>query len=304
MLEKKIDTAKYFIEKNIDFFQCPICGSPFILKNKYVSCETNHTYDISKKGYINLFNGQSKIIKTYDKPLFTARKTVSDCGLYNILCEYISQIIKQKNIEIKAVLDAGCGGGNVTFDIFNMLDGKAFFALDLSKDGIDFAESNFFGGNLLWLVGNLNNMPFKNKKFDIILNILSPANHSEFRRVLHNDGIVLKILPEADYLKELRRFIYKENDRNEYSNREVLANLEQSMNIIDITDVSYTHSVSGEAIPALFDMTPLTANICDADKIRSEFIERYRNNNFAVTLAFKIVTGRYSEVGTTALGRP
>ena len=307
MLEKKINTAKYFIEKNIDFFQCPICGSSFAIKNYSVVCENNHTYDISKKGYINLFNGQTKITKTYDKPLFAARKTVSDCGLYNILCENIVQIINKINKGAGMILDAGCGGGNVTFDIFKNLACKSFFALDLSKDGIDFAAANFFGSknydnhdnekNLLWIVGNLNNLPFKDKKFDVVLNILSPANHSEFKRVLNRGGKIVKVLLESDYLKELRRFIYRENDHNEYSNKDVLDNIEQNMNITDILDVYYTHTVSGAAVSAIFDMTPLTSNIASIDKtrnqIRGEFLEQYKNRNFDVTLAFKIITGTY-----------
>ena len=298
MLEKKIDTAKNFLEKNIDFLQCPICGSPFTLNDYHVSCETNHTYDISKKGYINLFNGQTKIVETYDKRLFAARKIVSDCGLYNILCENIAQLIN--NIDNSGtILDAGCGGGNVTFDIFDKILNSAsgcdsFFALDLSKDGIDFAASNFFGKNLLWLVGNLNNMPFKAEKIDVILNILSPANHTEFRRILRSGGTVIKILHEADYLKELRRFIYRENDHNEYSNRDVQATFAQNIDVTHIADVNYTHTVSGAAIPALFDMTPLTSKIHDLDNIRSEFIEQHKN--FEVTLAFKIIAGKYAEV--------
>ena len=159
------------------------------------------------------------------------------------------------------------------------------FAIDLSKDGIEFAATDLCEDNLLWIVGNLNNLPVEDNKIDIILNIMSPANYTEFVRILKPDGVLLKVLPDSDYLKELRHFIYKENDKNEYSNKDVLANLSENMTISDIIDVKYTHEVLTENIPDLFDMTPLTSNIDEKEKVRDELAGK---NNFKVTLAFKI----------------
>jgi 23S rRNA (guanine745-N1)-methyltransferase len=286
LTEKKIDIAKRTVETNIDFLHCPLCRTSFgLIENGMpraaaLKCQNSHTYDISRKGYVNLFNGYTKIVKTYDKKLFTARQIISDAGLYSGLCKKLSEIIKPG-----VILDAGCGCGNLTLDIFKNIGKPVTFAVDLSKDGIDFAATNFCEDNLLWIVGNLNNLPLADNKIDVILNIMSPANYAEFIRVLKHDGVLLKVLPDADYLKELRHFIYKESDKNEYSNKDVLSNLEENMTVNDIIDVKYTHTVLAEHIPALFDMTPLTSNINERDKIRDELIGK---NDFEVTLAFKI----------------
>jgi len=309
LLEKKIDIAKKTIQKNIDFFKCPLCGTPFGFDEdsggmpgtpsptNSLKCQNNHSYDISKKGYINLFNGYTKIVKTYDKKLFSARKKISDAGLYGKLCEKLYEIIN--NIDHKSILDAGCGCGNLTVDIFENTGKNLTFAVDLSKDGIDFAAGSYCEDNILWIVGNLNNLPVADNKIDIILNIMSPANYAEFIRILKPGGVLLKVMPDADYLKELRHFIYKENDKNEYSNKDVLSNLAENMTISDIIDVNYTHKVLSENIPDLFEMTPLTANIDEREKIKDELIAKcvgdgvpdFPNgfeNNFEVTLAFKI----------------
>jgi len=292
LIRKKIDIAKRTIEKHIDFLRCPLCTEIFEFESYSLKCKNGHTYDISRKGYVNLFNGYTKIVKTYDRKLFEARKIISDAGLYNKLREKLCEMI---NPEV--ILDAGCGCGNLTVDIFaNVGNGapgssRPTIAIDLSKDGIDFAAGNFCEENLLWIVGNLNNLPVADNKIDVILNIMSPANYAEFNRVLKSGGILLKVLPDSDYLKELRHFIYKENDKNEYSNKDVLANLEENMKISDITDVKYTHKISAEHIPALFDMTPLTLNIGERDKIKAELMEK---KDFEITLAFKIAACRKS----------
>ena len=291
---KKIDAAANTAQKYIDFLRCPLCAADFgfdALSPYSLRCGGGHNYDISRKGYINLFSGYTKIGEIYDKNLFAARKIISDAGLYDKLCEKLCEIIN--NINPGAVLDAGCGCGNLTAGIFENTGGKFTLAVDLSKAGIDFAAGNYCGGGLLWLVGNLNNLPVADNKIGVILNIMAPANYAEFIRVLKPGGVLLKVLPEAGYLKELRRFIYKNNDKNEYSNKDVLANLAENINISDITDVDYTHKIQAENITALFDMTPLTSNITDREKIREELIGRYAGggDGFEVTLAFKIVKG-------------
>ena len=293
--EKKIETAKRNIRNFMDFFKCPLCGSGFDLSeisgSGFLKCRDGHTYDISKKGYVNLFNGRTKITKTYDKNLFSARKTISDGGLYNPLIQKLCEIIT--NINPAAVLDAACGCGNLTVDIFANTGNPPTFAVDLSRDGIGFAAGCFCLDNLLWVIGNLNNLPFSDNKFDVILNIMSPANYAEFKRILKHDGFLIKVLPDSDYLKELRRFIYRGTDRNDYSNEDVLKHIEENVRITDIFDVRYTHTVGKPDIPALFDMTPLTLNIGNEEKTREQIKEDLiacieDNNDFEITLAFKI----------------
>jgi len=286
LAEKKIEVAKRAIEKYMDFLRCPLCAAPFgfdAASPHSLKCEKGHMYDMAKKGYINLFNGFTKITETYGKKLFAARKEVSKAGLYDGLAGKLSEIIGAA--KPASILDAGCGCGNLTAEIYENTGHPATFAVDLSKEGIEAAATDFSAGNLVWVVANLNNLPFPEDKFDFALNIMSPANYFEFARILKRGGLLLKVLPEAGYLKELRRFIYKENDKNEYSNKDVLNKLASNMDITEVIDLTYSRMVKADDIPALFDMTPLTQHLAGREKIKSEL---QAGGDFGITLDFKI----------------
>ena len=54
------------------------------------------------------------------------------------------------------------------------------------------------------MIANLSNLPFRDNSVSCILNILTPANYTEFFRVLGKDGYLIKVIPNAEYLKEIR----------------------------------------------------------------------------------------------------
>ena len=62
------------------------------------------------------------------------------------------------------------------------------------------------------------NCPFQDEQFDVILNILSPANYAEFTRLLKPGGLFVKVVPESGYLKELRDVFYDEPERTQETN--------------------------------------------------------------------------------------
>ena len=286
-MEKKIAVARNNLTKHLDFLKCPLCGHAFDMLDFSLKCKTGHTYDLAKKGYANLFSGYTKIVKTYDKALFSARKAVADSGLYSRLTDRLCDIIS--GYGARSILDAGCGCGNLTHEIFKSAAGAGHapvFAVDLSKEGIESAAGNFCENDLIWLVANLNNLPFGDSKFGVILNIMSPANYQEFKRALKPGGILLKVMPDAGYLKELRRFIYGDNDKNEYSNKDVMNNLAENTDVKEVTGVEYTHLVSAGNVAALFDMTPLTSNITGRRQVKRDLTAQ--NKDWEVTLAFKI----------------
>ncbi|MGO1043537.1 putative RNA methyltransferase [Clostridioides difficile] len=199
---KKIEIAKLLLDENIDVFKCQLCKEDMITidKNSMV-CINNHCFDISKKGYVNLLNSNTKTI--YDKELFESRHEIYNSKVYDNLTEELKYIIHNYTLDknINYILDAGCGEGyfsNKLYEDKNINNRCKLIGIDIAKEGISMATRG--ENEVIWCISDLSNLPFKDNAFGVILNILSPANYKEFTRVLSDDGIIVKIVPESNYL--------------------------------------------------------------------------------------------------------
>ena len=69
-------------------------------------------------------------------------------------------------------------------DLYN--ENIDFFAFDLSKDAINVAARGM--NNICFFVSDIQSIPLKDNSIDCMLNIYTPANYPEFKRVLKKDG--------------------------------------------------------------------------------------------------------------------
>ncbi|MBU8915191.1 methyltransferase domain-containing protein [Bacillus sp. FJAT-29953] len=260
---KRIKSANY-ASRYEAMFTCPICHSSMkVLESKSLICSNRHTFDFAKQGYINF---TSRSVKTkYGKELFEARrKLITEGAFYKPLSNKIVKIINEhvvKTNETISILDTGCGEGSHLSAICDMVRSDFFksvvgIGIDISKEGIVVASKNY--SNKIWAVADLANAPFKNKQFDVILNILSPSNYTEFNRLLKSDGLVIKIVPQSGYLKELREHLFPKPGEQNYSNVEIVERFNESFQFVDSVRLSYTRSLNKPLIEWLVQMTPLT----------------------------------------------
>ena len=130
------------------------------------------------------------------------------------------------------------------------------FGVDIAKEGIKLATSE--DKDIIWAVADLAKLPFQQASFDVILNILSPANYHEFERVLADDGLLIKVIPGKSYLGELRRLLF---DKNEYSSDRVADYFSNKLDLISSENLSYQVQLNEMILPQLLKMTPLTWNM-------------------------------------------
>ena len=291
---RKKDLAKIKIGENIDLFSCPICEDSMYLHKNSLFCSNNHCFDLSKNGYINLL--RNSVQSKYDKKLFVARNIIIKSGIFNKFLKRLSEIILENINEDKAkirILDAGCGEGSHIAKTINYLNEKSLVeligvGLDISKQGIYIAAREYPG--IIWCVGDLTNTPFMANQFDILLNILSPANYNEFNRVLNDKGLIVKVVPGSKYLQKLRNLFYKQKDKKSYSNEQVIDLFQDNFNIILSEQILYKQKINQQNIKYLLRMTPLSWGITKEKLHEIANIGIYR-----ITIDLNIIIGTKEE---------
>lgn len=263
---KKIDYANKYLNDICTIISCPFCSAPVIIKNNSIICSNNHTFNVSKKGTVILYKtSRLKKSKIYNSNLFINRRKFINCGFYDKLHSEISAIINQNNV--KTILDMGSGEGTHDFKIINKLINKnvKLIGIDLSKDAIDLSN-NFLDDTYIGIVGDLNQLPFKDNSIDLILNILSPANEKEMARVLKKNGMIIKVTPKHEYLYELRKAL----NIKDYENELIIEhNIEEKYDILMKKEIIDCYPLDEEKLQYLINMTPLTNHIADIPNIKS-----------------------------------
>lgn len=266
----KMEINKLAIKENMALLACPICGGELTFQepNSFV-CPERHGFDIAKPGYLNLLKQAHKT--KYDQALFESRKKVIASGFFGKLIKRVTEMIADTNKENIVIYDAGCGEGSHLARVVSELQatGREVHAagLDIAKEGVKQAARDYPG--IVWTVADLANCPNQAETADVLLNILSPSNYEEFKRLLKTDGFLLKVIPEANYLRELREFIYVD-EKSSYSNESVTSRLAEKLTVEHVERVTYKAPIAKELFADFLEMTPLGWHIA-ADK-KSELL--------------------------------
>ena len=245
-------------------FACPICQENLTLVETSLKCSNRHSFDLAKFGYVNLAP-QIKQSANYDKENFQNRQQILESGFYQAILKGISDILATKP-SAKTVLDIGCGEGFYSRKLQESHSDKTFYAFDISKDSVQIAAKSETNWEVNWFVGDLARLPIKNASMDILLDIFSPANYGEFRRVLSKDGILIKVIPTENHLKEIRQMVQEQLTKKDYSNQDIKEHFQEHFSIQSSQIASLTKPITAEQRQALLSMTPLLFHV-DQSKI-------------------------------------
>ena len=245
-------------------FACPICQENLTLVESSLKCDHRHSFDLAKFGYVNLAP-QIKQSANYDKENFQNRQQILEAGFYQAILEGISDLLAT-NPSAKTILDIGCGEGFYSRKLQEVHPEKTFYAFDISKDSIQIAAKSEPNWAVNWFVGDLARLPIKDASMDILLDIFSPANYGEFRRVLSKDGILIKVIPTENHLKEIRQMVQDQLTKKDYSNQDIKEHFQEHLSIQSSQIASLTKSITAEQRQALLSMAPLLFHV-DQSKI-------------------------------------
>ncbi|VKQ10428.1 23S_rRNA m1G745 methyltransferase [Streptococcus pneumoniae] len=219
---------------------------------------------MAKFGYVNLAP-QIKQSANYDKENFQNRQQILEAGFYQAILDAVSDLLASSKTTT-TILDIGCGEGFYSRKLQESHSEKTFYAFDISKDSVQIAAKSEPNWAVNWFVGDLARLPIKDANMDILLDIFSPANYGEFRRVLSKDGILIKVIPTENHLKEIRQRVQDQLTNKEYSNQDIKEHFQEHFTILSSQTASLTKTITAEQLQALLSMTPLLFHV-DQSKI-------------------------------------
>ncbi|MDS3854314.1 methyltransferase domain-containing protein [Streptococcus pneumoniae] len=245
-------------------FACPICQENLTLLETNFKCCNRHSFDLAKFGYVNLAP-QIKQSANYDKENFQNRQQILEAGFYQAILDAVSDLLASSKTTT-TILDIGCGEGFYSRKLQESHSEKTFYAFDISKDSVQIAAKSEPNWAVNWFVGDLARLPIKDASMDILLDIFSPANYGEFRRVLSKDGILIKVIPTENHLKEIRQRVQDQLTNKEYSNQDIKEHFQEHFTILSSQTASLTKTITAEQLQSLLSMTPLLFHV-DQSKI-------------------------------------
>ncbi|EFN98295.1 rRNA(guanine-N1)-methyltransferase [Streptococcus mitis SK564] len=263
-------------------FACPICQENLTLLETSLKCCNRHSFDLAKFGYVNLAP-QIKQSTNYDKENFQNRQQILEAGFYHAILETVSDLLANSDTST-TVLDIGCGEGFYSRKLQESHPDKTFYAFDISKDSVQIAAKSEPNWAVNWFVGDLARLPITDASMDILLDIFSPANYGEFRRVLSKDGILIKVIPTKNHLKEIRQKVQDQLTNKDYSNQDIKEHFQEHFTILSSQTASLTKTITAEQLQALLSMTPLLFHI-DQTKIDWSQVTE-------ITIEAKILVGK------------
>lgn len=268
---------------------CPNCKSLLHRVEKTVRCQNGHSFDFSKEGYLNLLlaNQKKKNNPGDNKIMLNAREAFLSIGHYGFLLDHIEAAVNSLDVFSTAddgiiqLLDLGCGTGFYTRNLFKQKNLNKT-GIDISKIGI--AKASIKDKDSTYLVGSAFNLPIEDDSIDLLLNIFSPIDLGELKRVLKPGGYFIKVIPTGDHMKEVAELVYEEFIPHQSSIKEDIES-SSMLQIIKVENLKKTIFLSEQDLLNFISMTPYLY------KFKQEQLEVLKE--LSVTISFEIIMSKY-----------
>jgi 23S rRNA (guanine745-N1)-methyltransferase len=253
---------------SMSVFSCLVCEKELIKEEERYVCENNHSFDISKEGYINLLPSNQKKSKNPgdDKQMIRSRREFLDLGYYDPISEALNEEIWKlmpRNDDKFRCLDLGCGEGFFLWklrQVLNIKDTQAnydFYGIDISKPAIRYAAKRDKLSH--FAIASIYKLPILDSTMDCVTRIFAPKSYAEFSRVLQPEGLLHMIVPESEHLMSLKRLIYEEAKRHVQADD---PELNKFFTMLEQINIKYTISLEdSDSILKLINMTPYYWNM-------------------------------------------
>lgn len=234
----------------MNLLMCPVCRQALLLKDRTWRCESNHSYDVAKQGYVNLHVVQHKHSKNPgDTPeSVQARRAFLSAGFYAPLQQAI--VKKLREIHIENLLDIGCGEGYYTDAM--QAEVTQCVGVDIAKNAVQVAAK--LNQDVTWVVGTGAVLPVLNQSIDLCSSLFSPIPEQEILRVLKPVGYLLVVTPAVEHLYAMREALFEEVNAHEPN--KFVEQLAENFELIEDWVIDAPMQLQQQDLKNLIAMTP------------------------------------------------
>jgi len=258
-------------------YRCPNCFRALKQGEKQYFCSKGHTFDIARKGYVNLLlpghTGSGTPGDT--KEMLRCRREFLDQGYYKSFSDKLNEIVisylakDKKKEETISLLDAGCGEGYYIWRLSKSLKEQYkdsqidIYGIDVSKTAVNYACSR--SKDIRFAVASNYHIPILDNSLDFILCSFAPRDEKEFSRILKASGKLIVAAPGPEHLFSLRQILYDSPD-----NIGSRGDVGEAFSLLDQYRVRYTINLkTNKDILNLFLMTPYSRH-AEVDSIEGK----------------------------------
>lgn len=223
-------------------YKCPICQSTLSRKESTYRCINNHSFDISRFNYVNLYRSNSKDHGDNNE-LVLARTAFLRKHFYKPLQDTLTNLISE--LKPTTIIDLGCGEGYYT----NAFIAPEVYGFDLSRKAIETAARASKQLTTHYAVASIFDIPILDQFADLATIIFAPLPKAELERVIKKGGYLIEVTPDTHHLFEMKEVLYPEVILNSPS-------IHSDYKLVKSIPLCYTIDLENSDIHNLFKMTP------------------------------------------------
>jgi 23S rRNA (guanine745-N1)-methyltransferase len=193
----------------LPLLRCPHCAAGLERGGDVVRCQTGHSFDLARQGYLSLL-GRDGTAHTGDTAeMVAARERFLGGGHFDRLAVELADAVAEAveggaaSTDAPAcLLELGAGPGWYLSRVLDRLPAARGLALDVSKPALRRAARAH--PRLAAVAADAwGPLPLRDGVAAAVVSVFAPRNGPEFARVMEKGGVAVVVTPAPDHLQEL-----------------------------------------------------------------------------------------------------
>lgn len=202
-----MSAAPAALDRVVPLLRCPQCAGGMTSTVSGVVCESGHSFDRARQGYLTVLGGRGRRFPGDTTDQVGARERVLGSGLFDPVAEGLRDavLVALGGVEHPVVLDSGAGTGFYLGRVLDALDPVSPLGVgtEISVAAARrLARAHHSAAALV--ADTWDGLPLMDGSVDLVQVVFAPRNAAEFARVLRPGGTLVVVVPAEGHLEPLR----------------------------------------------------------------------------------------------------